>query len=97
MRSLTWLALGITFVSSSATLAAQADAPSNPNIYQAVQQLQLNEAQQAAVLQNIQGALQGLIPAASNTETTIPLVTIGGVNNFIQCSAINLSTEARPI
>jgi hypothetical protein len=103
------LALALT-VASGSVVAAQADVPTNPNILQAIQQLQVNDAQEVAVLQglqstltgvqstltSIQTALQGLTPpAASNVRTTGAVLGFSG--DAIRCAAINLSTSPKAV
>jgi hypothetical protein len=103
------IALSITLAFSSIAFAAQGEpngnpnAPGNPNILQAIQQLQLNDAQEAAALQgiqstlaSIQAALKGLTPpAASNVRTTAAVLGFSG--DAIRCAAINLSAEAKSV
>jgi hypothetical protein len=108
MQYLSRLALGITLAYSSVAFGAQGDpngnpnAPGNPNILQAIQQLQLNDAQEAAALQGIQStltsiqtALQGLTPTASNVRWTAPVLGFSG--QTIRCAAINIATEAKSV
>ena len=93
------LALG---VAAGSVIAAQSEVPTNPNILQGVQQLQLSAAQEVAALQGIQStltsiqtALQGLIPAVSNVKTTAPVLGFSG--QTIRCSVINLASQSRTV
>jgi len=91
--------LAVAFVlSCSSGFAAQADVPSNPNILQSIQQLQLNEAQQTAILQAIQTALQP--PTVGNVLVTPMLATApaAGAQNLIYgCTVTNISTTPKTV
>jgi hypothetical protein len=93
------LALGVT---SSGAAPSPADTPSNPNILTAIQSLR-NELAGAFTslfqqLQNIQTALQGLIPAVSNVLFTPPLVyPSGAVDRQIVCTVVNLAADFRQV
>ena len=87
MRRLSWIAAGITLAYSSAVVAAGVP-PSNPNILQGIQQLQLSAAQEAATLQAIQTALQGLAPPpVSNVGITPAFDTQGDAS--MTCTFVN--------
>jgi hypothetical protein len=91
MRRAISLVSGVALVCSSAAFAAQpekSDVPSNPNILAAVQQLQLNEAQQTAILQGIQAALTPS-PSTGPTVLASPPLT-GDSTQFVACQIANV-------
>jgi hypothetical protein len=87
MRRLSWIAVAITLAYSSAVVAADG-APSNPNILQGIQQLQLSAAQEAATLQAIQTALQGLAPPPVSNVAVTPAFETNG-NASMTCNYVN--------
>ena len=85
MYKLACLAGGITLAYSSVAFAAE---PTNPNILQGIQQLQVNDVQQSATLQAIQTTLQGLVPPpVSNVAVTPAFETDGKAS--MTCSFVN--------
>jgi hypothetical protein len=106
--SKTLVATCLTFsvATGGAVIAAQGDpngnpnAPSNPNIFSAVQALRLDMTtaftQLFQTLQNIQTALQGLAPTASNVRVTPPIL-YGPGGGGLFCAATNISSQPRTI
>jgi hypothetical protein len=81
MRRLSWIAVGIALASSSAAFAAES-VPSNPNILQAIQQLQLsiqqlqlNDAQETAVLGGIQSSLTNVQTSLTGIQSALQALT----------------------
>jgi hypothetical protein len=77
MRRLSWIAVGIALTSSSAAFAAES-VPSNPNILQAIQQLQLsiqqlqlNDTQETAVLGGIQASLTNVQTSLTGIQSAL--------------------------
>jgi hypothetical protein len=90
---------GTLFLSPALVVAA--DAPTNPNILNAIQELQATAVAQNAALAAIQTALASIqtaissVPPVSNVRFTPPLVI--GDNQGIACAVANASNAAKHV
>jgi hypothetical protein len=98
-RALSSIAVSSVLLCSSA-FAAQGEpqgnpnAPGNPNIWAAVQDLQATQAGQNATLAAIQTSLNALTPVQSNVRTTPPILIAGQRGG---CSVTNVGTSAHTV
>jgi hypothetical protein len=77
-------------VSSAVFAQVTTPAPTNPNILTTLQQLQLNEAQQTAILQGIQGALTPPTTTGPTILSTPPLS--GETTQSMACQIANVGS-----
>ena len=91
-RALSSIIISTSLLSFSA-FAAQADVPSNPNIWAAVQDLQASQASQNATLSSIQTTLNSLIPPAQGNVRYTPPVSLISQG----CQVANVSATPKTV